>query len=164
MTGVPSKPQSCLGLWGDVSPSHTHVHTHTRTHTHTHSCLQMYLSIQPLSEKASALFTPQASLLPLPSASLPHTTAELSLCDPVMSLSPVWGMALQPPTFTSDLRSPHLGPLNGLLGVRHLPHPRRGGFQLSLLTHVGLNLLLPHELPSHFPLASTEDSWGHSPP
>ena len=37
LTGVPSKPQSCLRLWGEVSPSCTHAHTHTHTHMHTHT-------------------------------------------------------------------------------------------------------------------------------
>ena len=147
-----------------MSPHHAHTCTHTHTHTHIHTPAYKCIFPSSHSQKKPLL----SSLLKPPSSlSLQHhcpTPAELSLCDPVMSLSPGWGMALHLPTFTSDLRSPHLGPLNGLLGVRHLPHPRRGGFQLSLLTHVGLNLLLPHELPSHFPLASTEDSWGHSPP
>ena len=126
LTGVPSKPQSCLRLWGEVSPSCTHAHTHTHTHayTHTHtSRLQMYLPIQPLSEKASL-----SSLLKAPSSlSLQHhcpTWAGLSLCDPVMSLLPGWGLALQLPTFTSDLHRPPLSPPNGLFGARHLSHPR----------------------------------------
>ena len=74
LTGVPSKPQSCLRLWGEVSPSCTHAHTHTHTciHTHTHFPPANVSSHPTTLRKSLALFTPQGSLLPLPSASLPH--------------------------------------------------------------------------------------------
>ena len=105
------------------SCTHTHMHTRTRLHTHTHFP-PANVSSHPTTQKKPLL----SSLLQAPSSlSLQrhcHTWAGLSLCDPIMSLLPGWGLALQLPTFTSDLHRPPLSPPNGLFRARHLSHPR----------------------------------------
>ena len=128
--------------------THTHAYTHMPTHTYTlPACKCIFPSSH--SQKKPLLF----SLLKAPSSlSLQcHCPAQagLSLCDPMMSLLPGWGLALQLPTFASDLHRAPSALRMVFSEADTFPIP--GGFQLSLLTHIRLILLLPHGTSIPFP-------------
>lgn len=147
---TPILPQA-LGCGLPIMHSRTHMHMHTRTRLHTHTHFPpANVSSHPTTLRKS-LCSLHSSRLPPPSPS--SVTAPHGLGFP--SVTPSCHFCQGGDWLCSCPHSPvtSITPLSALRMVFSEPDtfPIPGGFQLSLLTHIRLILLLPHGTSIPFP-------------